>query len=525
MPERIVIHKRSKYPAVYFTLRSYRDEAGKPTHERVCIGKKDPNTGKLIPNHRYFEVVNPNPSLEIVQGKGSNRSVGASFLISSILKDLGVAEALTECLGLKRASRLQTAATYMVARGNVFEDVDKFCLTSTYLETPITSQIVSQLFASITFDERMDFFKNWIARRNLGPCSTYDVTSISTYGKEIANKAFGYNRDGESLEQVNLGCYLSESSGLPIFYTVYNGAIVDKSQLPHMLAFNKELGITDVGFILDRGFCSTANIRHMAGEGLTFIIGVEKRHKTTRVAIDFARKIIHLMDNRTKCQDGIYAISADGHYYGTDCTMHVYYDPKMAEDQRTILDQKLTKKEELFANLKEFSSSDKKFLKDHFNIIKYAEDGKLILERDFKKINDKTKDFGFYCLLTNTKLDKSEVLEIYRRRDVIEKGYDDVKNYVHMKRLKTHNDETTDGKLFCSFIALIVTLQIGVKLKNYMKEHSMSKNSVIKELETIRVHKSISGKRIMDALTKTQREIYNAFGLTKEDLEAYIISA
>jgi hypothetical protein len=48
--------------------------------------------------------------------------------------------------------------------------------------------------------------------------------------------------------------------------------------------------------------------------------------------------------------------------------------------------------------------------------------------------------------------------------------FDDAKNYIDMKRLRTHHGNTTRGKLFCSFISLIVISEIGNKLNVLMKK-------------------------------------------------------
>ncbi len=59
----------------------------------------------------------------------------------------------------------------------------------------------------------------------------------------------------------------------------------------------------------------------------------------------------------------------------------------------------------------------------------------------------------------------AEVLELYRRRDVIEKGFDDLKNGVDMKRLHCHNNETKED--------LIPTLHLGdiVVMDNLRTHH------------------------------------------------------
>jgi transposase len=223
----------------------------------------------------------------------------------------------------------------MAARGNVFENVLSYCEEYTFLEKPLASPSASELFASITHEERMAFFKRWVARNLSEKYLAYDVSSFSRYADKIDKAEWGYNRDGDRIPQINLGCFLSEDTGLPIFYVTYPGSIVDKSHLQCMLAYNNELGIEDVCFVLDRGFCSTANIKFLAQQGNDFIMGVPQRSKTTLAAIELARNGIISMRNRVA--DGVYGTKQDGTFYGTKAEMIVYFSNELAEAQRKDL--------------------------------------------------------------------------------------------------------------------------------------------------------------------------------------------
>jgi transposase len=81
---------------------------------------------------------------------------------------------------------------------------------------------------------------------------------------------------------------------------------------------------------------------------------------------------------------------------------------------------------------------------------------------------------------------------------MIEKAFDDVKNYLDMKKSRTHRQETRDGKLFHSFIALIVASKIGVALRDMMKEKYWTKNDVIKKLEKVNIVFSAGKERLTD---------------------------
>jgi hypothetical protein len=53
-----------------------------------------------------------------------------------------------------------------------------------------------------------------------------------------------------------------------------------------MMAYDSDLGTKDVGFAMDRRFCSMANVKYMIDKGLDLIIGVDIVHKTTRKAAE-----------------------------------------------------------------------------------------------------------------------------------------------------------------------------------------------------------------------------------------------
>jgi transposase len=527
----IIIRRSGKYRYVYKVLNTYRNEKGQPTNTRVSIGKFDEETGMLIPNDKYWELYGetfpalnetelfPNSSSLPAIGFERVHSIGATFFIGRILESLGIAEILQDKFGQVRASCISTAVTYMACRGNVFERVNDWCEGYTLHEPPLSSPSASTLFSSITFAERMGVFRDWVSLQPEDEYYAYDVTSFSSYATGISDLEWGYNRDKEKLPQINLGCYLGQKSGLPVFYVTYPGSIVDKSHLPFMMAYNETLGITNVCFIGDRGFCTTANINFMHASKLSYLLGVEVGHKTVCAAIDKVREGI--VSVRNTVESGVYARSVRGRFYGETSTMHVYYDPNIAERQRQDLYRRVEVQEETLRQLEQLTKKQAKYYNTYFDI-KLEENGTFTYECNHAKVDAAAMNCGFYCLLTNAKFTSSEALDTYRRKDTIEKGFDDIKNYIGMKRLHTHSSNTTDGKIFCSFIALIAAIEMTNKLSEFMKKKSMSKDALISELEKIKVVIMSDGRRLMNPITKTQRTIFETFGLSEDDLINYV---
>jgi hypothetical protein len=514
----IITRKSGAYQYVYKVLKTYRNSNGQPTNDRICIGKLDIASGMLIPNNRYYEFY-PDVNVELLPSYDSVRSIGGAFFFKHLFDDLGLTKILEDVLGAHRAGLAFTACLYMACRGNVMEHVLDFCEGFTLSEAPLSSQGASALFASITYDERISFFRAWIRRQPQPQYLAYDVTSFSSYAQGIADTEWGYNRDGDRLPQINLGCYLGEQSGLPMFYVTYPGSILDKSHLPYMMAHNAELGIAHVGFVMDRGFCTTANVGYMHTAQLQFIMGVEIRHKTTREAVDRVRD--NMASMRYRIRQGIFARSIHGCFYGIASTLHVYYDPELAERQRSDLFRSVESIEEQLAQLQQITERDAKRGTSYFDIDR-KKDGSFSFKRNYDKIDRADLNNGFFCILSNTKSGSEEILDIYRRKDAIEKGFDDLKNHLDMKRMRTHSNATTDGKLFLAFVALIAVSHMGSKLADFMREKSMSKDSVISELEKIKVVAVSESKRLLNPLTKTQKLLLKPLGLDENELKTYV---
>ena len=349
----------------------------------------------------------------------------------------------------------------------------------------------------------------------------YDVTSFSTCAKGALGGEFGCNRDGDRLPQVNLGAFVSETTGLPVFYVTYPGSVVDKSHLPCMTVCNDELGITDVGFVLGQGFCSTANVRHLAEGGHDFIIGVDMRHKATQGAVRLAQSQVASVDQRI--ESGVFAWSFPGVFYGAETVMHVYHDRKLADLKLDALIRAVDNQEAELRQKSRLTRSECKKYGDFFAIVP-GDGGRFSFERDMERLRRASLDFGYFCLLTNMGLEAAEVLAAYRRKDVIEKCFDDVKDLAEPKRMRTRDGDTTDGKIFCAFIALILASEIEVKLGNLMDKKSLSKAGLLREMEKINIGVNDQGRRLLNPVTKMQCAIMKELGLTEDDLRAYIIA-
>lgn len=99
---------------------------------------------------------------------------------------------------------------------------------------------------------------------------------------------------------------------------------------------------------------------------------------------------------------------------------------------------------------------------------------------------------------------------LYRRRDTIEKSFDDLKNELDMKCQRIHTSETAQEKVVVSFQSLIVPSYLLKRLKDYMRKNGLTLRKILLELDKIKTiqYPGSEDERLLNPLTKQQREIY-----------------
>ena len=511
LPEHGIAYKKiSGKTYVYYVTATYRNEKGRPTCDRVSIGRLDEESGMLIPNRNYYEIYLKTP---IPVNKGiSDYGVGDIF------------EKICDKLGIKRLLRryfpgqengILTIAQYMLSEGNVLYYLEDYTQTH---KTPtggeVRGEACSRLFSSLRAEDILLFLREWMKQKKPQEYVAYDVTSISSYSKNIPELEWGYNRDKERMPQLNMGLYYGEECGLPLYYRVYPGSISDKAHLQYMVADNEFINGKRTRFVMDRGFYSKENLQYLVQGGYRFVIALPGSLKYCRELIQtHGQELV----NHSEYQLGTglpYGKSYESAELGFRMKLHLYYDPEKALQESTALYALLEAQENDLRSMEE--PPDRKLHYDRYFYINRSKDGKLGFIRNNKAIDEKLRTCGFF-LIAETDFQKTtaEILEIYRCRDVVEKSFDDLKNELDMKRLRTHAADSAQGKLFVAFLALIVRSYLLHQLRPYMRHNNLTLRKALLELDKMKSLR-LPGRnqhRLLNPPTRRQREIYEALQL------------
>jgi transposase len=483
-------------------------------NKQVYLGKLDPETGELIPSKRFNKEPSP-------MATASTTVIGPTLVLSKVAHDIGL-EATLEQVFPASWKQILTLSYFLVCKGDPLVHADPWCRNHEVPEKgSYTSQRLSEWLSSITEDERQTFFKVWKRHVSENDYLCYDITSVSSYSELNEYIRYGYNRDRESLPQVNLAMVLGQMSGLPVTYRFLPGSISDVTSLKKLLGTFEKLEYPKLTLVLDRGFYSQQNITSLFNERYHFIIGLPSNRKWVRSIID-------------RCQDAI--VSPKG-YRNTDtatlymhtelhrweennrrCYVHVYYDPhRAAEDFDKKVKHLLVCKEELENG--RANPANKEDYERYF-VVKETPVRGLSVEYNDEAIREyRNKYAGFFTIMTTKKMDALDALQTYRGKDCIEKVFDDLKNTLDMKRLRIHSSDQMASRLFVQFISLILRCGIQKTMRETKMSEKYSPVLLLEELESLtKIHYAGKYKDIVSEVTKVQRDILEAFGINVNTL-------
>lgn len=522
-----VIQTVGKHQYIYLA-EGYRNENGKPRQKRRSIGKIDPDTGEKIYKPSYIEELRGSGipievsatkkifSIEDVQ-KSSVRSYGLFYLYRNIAERLGLLDALENALpGVWMEVFMLTC--YMISTN----DPLMYCASwikdnESYPVGSMASQRISELLIDLLPEQRERFYELWYEAHEEDEYLALDITSESSYSELIGDVEWGYNRDGDKLPQINICMLMGESSRLPVHQSIYSGSLRDVSTLHATLSrFEATTGKRAITIVMDKGFFSTRNIASLlGGDGrppVKFLIAVPFTSSFAKKQIDSERKDIDCAENTLLVGGCSMRAVTKERSFSKDHKVytHIYYNAKKASGIREDLYAHVALlKEEAVENPEKVIHDEayRKYLTIRRS--EKQETGYTITIRG-DVIEQALKTAGWMVLISNDVFDAKKAISIYRDKDVVEKGFQRLKNNIDLGRLRVHSDNAMQGKLFVGFIASVLMSEIN----RVMSEHNLYKKYTMQALLSVVAKlkvQEINDQSIIYPVTKEQRMIFEAF--------------
>ena len=156
----------------------------------------------------------------------------------------------------------------------------------------IDNRRVSELLPSINEEKQLEFFKKWAEKRLEEEYLAYDITSVSSYSELNDMARYGYNRDGESLPQINIAMLFGEKTRLPVYFKCLPGSIKDVSALQNFLTTAAALHMGKLRLVMDKGFYSRKNVNDLFDKRMKFTIAIPFSSTFAKEQVERVRNII-----------------------------------------------------------------------------------------------------------------------------------------------------------------------------------------------------------------------------------------
>ncbi len=390
------------------------------------------------------------------------------------------------------------------------------------------------LLSSMTPSKILNFQTAWIKKFDIKDQLSFDITSISSYSKNISDVMPGYNRDKEKLCQINLLMIVSQSTLLPVWFEQLPGAISDVTVIPDTIKIFKQLNCTGKRMVFDRGFASEENIAVLQKNHFKFTMAIPlNKFKDIREEIKLARDAHEFnrpemsydmfdVHNVLTSQCATKKITINGHRV----YLHMFYCDYYRNVDEMNLTDKINNVYYMLKNgMKIKSEFDKKIARQCFSVKCTPVRGIKVSSKPDEIEKLKNELAGYFAIISNEFKDPYEALKIYKLRDGVEKRYDDLKNDVDMCRLRVHDSIHMQSHLFLQFLAEIYRCKILNVLHSVSKDTKYKKlqkktvTDLINNVEPI-VQIQINGHRpFYKRPTKTALEILNCFNVKLDPKE------
>lgn len=525
-----IVHQHHPNGTTYvYQQTSYWDkEIKKPRTKMICIGKLDPATKEIIYNKRFTSEKAKKLVEENVR-VASNVIIGPTLLLEKVTKDLKLGKTLRSVFDKKDADRLLSLAWYEASLTN-----SRLYLAEGWMEAhacpchhnPLSSSAVSIFMKSVSRDAILAFKKKWLASRPEKDYLCFDISSISSYGERNPFIEWGYNRDGESLPQVNIALLSGMESRIAFYYEIIPGSLNDSKTLCTLLETLKKLEVKGVRFVMDTGFHTKKDINLMLDMKLSFMMPVPSRLVVFKALVDKFRDTLEMPQHIIESDDHENVVYSQTHTT-TIGKKRVYYHIYLDTSRRIDFVRKFNLYIKQLHKELDVNTPVENHQKDYDTFFKVEatpkRGRKVTCLMDVVK-EHRDKYVGYWAILSNCEKDAATALAFYRRRDVVEKHFDDMKNTLDMERLRVQTPEVLETRTFIKFLALIINervrktlVETEINIPKGNKKTWITRYTVPEIYNRLESYTEVKFegkyKPIRPEKTKAQREIFGIFEL------------
>lgn len=486
------------------------------------IRQKSKYLGKLV-NDQPIKVRSQKKPLISIPEKVL--SYGEYLPLLKIVEELKLDLLLSKSFSEKQAWSILTLAMNHIIKPLAYDHIEEWyegtVLSKDHPELPLSSQSISNLLDSIGNSAvHIDFAKSLIKEVCTSNTLIYDITSISTYSQMISLLEYGYNRDNLDLPQINFSMIVDKEKGIPVMYDLYPRSISDVTTLKNTIKKLQEEGVHDYTLIMDKGFISTANIESLVSNDLSFIVPPSQTIKSVKEKTSEIHKTIYDPQNLNVYEgEPIFTMQVDINVGELNVKGYAYYDQKREHQERNSFFKGLHATLEMLekVDLRRWMDPKMVFISLAKRYASYltwkVKDNKFEIKVKKNAVSQRVNKMGKFILLYRGNLEWDECLSLYRSKDIVEKGFYFLKNYIEVPPANVKKNSTLKGHLFICFVSLIIRMKLMKEMKEAKLNKKFSVESLIVQLEKNKILLLSEGEQIVMERTKKQKEILDALGI------------
>ena len=530
---------------LYEIDRVYDPERQFSIPKRSVIGKLDPdNPSLMIPNENFLKHFPKTPvapqSAASAPLRSSAISVGPYIAFERIIKEYGLRNQLERCFGDHADLILDLVGYLIVSEGNAaqyYPDYARRHALFTRDMDIVGDAAVSRLFSGVSKDQITEFLLAWNARKDHRQriYVSYDSTNKHSQAGDIDLVEYRHPQEDRGLPIINVSLAYDKTNRVPLFYEAYPGSINDVSQLAYLIDKIHTFGYRNIGFILDRGCFSRADIKFIEEKGFHFLMMVKGCKSLVSAMIEQHCGTIETdWDNRIS-EAGVYGTTIRRELYPGDARnryFHVFFSRSKMAFESDEFEQKIERMAAELQKLEGYTMDEKSligkpytdYFTPHYKDLDNGRKQFLFAAKNKQAIARALRLCGYFCLISSSAMTAAEAYRLYHGRDVSEMLFRADKTFLGSKRWREDSNEAVSTKIFLAFVALIIRNRFYNLIKDEMQRLNIRSNpmtvpAALRELGKLEMTRRNGKRYLMDyALTRTQKQIFQCFGLNEEEV-------
>lgn len=479
------------------------------------------------------EYIGPLKNGKLVQKTAVTYTYGDLLPVMKAVRDLNLESILQRTVG-DHSMTVMIMAMNRVIRPEAMDLIEEWyedSYISRIHDTNLSSASLSRVMNAVgSMNPNYSFLKEILHVTGKSGAMYYDLTSFSSHARNMDFLEYGYSRSDSDLPQINVSLVESRSTGIPVFYDIYPGSVVDVTTVKNTVEVLRSAGLRDITFIMDRGMFSSSNIEYLIESNMDFIMPASYTvNEVGRLAL-LSRRTIEKGGNMIRISGEILFAQRRKLRLGqSDVNAWVYYDPDRDKRERISFYSALQERIERIS-----SRSVRKWerprevceeiMGQYVRFISWKYDGSFHVNVRDNAVSQRVNRCGITIITFTGDHDAPYVLSEYRKRDSVEKLFLSSKTFTGGEPLRVHSMETLKGHMFVNLIALAIRSHIlaDMRLSGLQKKYSVEK--MLLELHKLRKVILQDGKDITTEITRKQKEILGAFNIKPEYVPTFLKS-